>query len=91
MVKILLAYVIYWFAYCLDIEIFCRQGDGRYNHPVYLGLVKKALCEKKGIACLFPHRFRPMFPIPAMSIVAAMVSDPNTLFLSIYSYFVFKD
>ena len=81
MVKILLAYVIYWFAYCLDIEIFCRQGDGRYNHPVYLGPVKKALCEKKGIACLFPHQFRPMFPIPAMLIVAIMVSDPNTLLM----------
>ena len=88
MVKILLACVFYWFAYCLDIEIFCHQGDGRYNNPVYLGLVKKALCEKKGITCLFPHWFCPMFPIPAMSIVAAMVSDPTHRFEYLFIFCV---
>ena len=59
----------------ISILTFRYQGDGRYNHPVYLRLAKIALCKNKGIVCIFPHRFRPMFPIPVMAIVAAMVTN----------------
>ena len=59
----------------ISILTFHYQGDGHYNHPVYLGLVKEALCEHKGIMCIFLHQFHPMFPIPAMAIVAAMVTN----------------
>jgi len=42
-------------------------------------MIQKWFFGKNGIARIFPHRFGPMFPLPAMAIVAAMVSKLRTL------------
>ena len=49
------------------------QNPAHFNHPAYHGIIDKYFYGKNGIARKFPHRFGPMFALPAMAITATMV------------------
>jgi hypothetical protein len=46
-----------------------------FNHFIYHDLTIDFFCGPKGLDTLFPHKFGPLFPIPAMALVADMVRD----------------
>ena len=44
-----------------------------FNHFIYHEIIVEFFGGPKGLATLFPHKFRPLFPIPSMSLVADVV------------------
>jgi hypothetical protein len=50
-----------------------QKNKSYFNHPVYISILIKWFYGPTGITQHFPHRFGPMFPLPAKAIVATIV------------------